>query len=119
MEWVVGWEKSRKGGGGKNGGKEGEMEGRGAGRERRRKKSRMEKRRWKKRDVEGQEGKVEEKIPYRKETSLVDSLSLRLAIQTVDSKKLEFARLSGCRKKSQKPWELLGTNLSARGEACL
>lgn len=79
---------------GKNRGRERELEGRGAGRERKRKKSRMEKRKWEKRDVERQEDKIEEKTPSRKETSLVDSLSLRLPIQTVDSKKLDFTRLS-------------------------
>lgn len=36
MKWGVGWEKGRKGGGGKKRGKEREMEGRGTGRERKR-----------------------------------------------------------------------------------
>jgi hypothetical protein len=47
----VGWEKSRKGGGGTKRGKEREMEGRGAGRERKRKKSRMGKSRWGRREM--------------------------------------------------------------------
>lgn len=36
---------------------------------------------------------------------------MRLCIQILDSKKLEFTRFSCCGKKSRKPWELLGDEL--------